>query len=82
MTTTGSPPAVDTLPQLLTAQQVAGRFGLSNKLVYLLAARGDLPVVRISKRAVRFDVYDVLAWLKERKSPASCKGGKGCCRAK
>jgi len=61
------------IPQLLTAQQVAERLGLSNKLVYLLAARGDLPVVRISRRAVRFDSEDVVAWLRQRKSPVSRK---------
>lgn len=43
---------------LLTARQVAEQLAISRNMVYSLAARGDLPSIRMG-RAVRFDQADV-----------------------
>ena len=46
---------------MLTAKQVAEQLGISARLVYDLAARGELPVYRIAS-ALRFDPQDVEAY--------------------
>jgi excisionase family DNA binding protein len=43
---------------LLSAAQVGERFGLSRSHVYTLAARGELPSIKL-RGAVRFDPKDV-----------------------
>ena len=46
---------------LLTARQVAEQLAVSQRFVYDLAARGELPVVRLGG-AVRFEPQDVEAY--------------------
>lgn len=45
-------------PALITSAQAADRLGVSQRMVWELAKRGDLPVVKIG-RAVRFDPLDI-----------------------
>lgn len=58
---------------LLTARQVAAQLAISRRMVYDLAARGDLPSLRIGS-TVRFDQADVdtfrNACRQERRQPA------------
>jgi excisionase family DNA binding protein len=48
---------------LLTVRDVAGRLGVSTATVYKLAARGDLPNVRVSN-AIRIHPEDLAAYMK------------------
>jgi excisionase family DNA binding protein len=54
---------VELVEKLLTAEQVADVLGLRPKSVYDLARQGRIPVVRISRRAVRFDPADVAGFV-------------------
>ncbi len=49
-------------PELLTARQTAELLGVSLRLVWLLAAKGDLPAVRI-RRCTRWRRADILAFV-------------------
>jgi excisionase family DNA binding protein len=48
----------------LTAQQLAGILGVSNKTMFKLAKAGRVPSFRIGT-AVRFDPYSVARWLRK-----------------
>jgi excisionase family DNA binding protein len=56
------PESQQVAPELLTAQQTAELLGVSQRLVWLLAANGDLPAVRI-RRCTRWRRADVLAFV-------------------
>jgi len=45
--------------RLLTAKQLAGALQLNEQTVYRLARSGEIPVVRIGKKAIRFDLERV-----------------------
>ena len=53
---------------LLTAEQVAEILAVSNRRVWQMARRGEIPVVRIGPRAVRFHPHDVEMWIERRTS--------------
>lgn len=52
--------------QLLTADQLATRLGVSRKAVWEFARSGALPVIRLGPRRLRFDPRDVELWLQRR----------------
>ena len=53
---------------LWTAKQVAAFLGVSSKLIYRLAALGELPSVQITERGtVRFNKDDILQWVESKK---------------
>lgn len=51
------------MEKLLNANEVAHLFGMSKDAVYRLAARGDLPAVRVGRRVVRFRPSDLERYL-------------------
>ncbi len=58
--------------RLLTARQVAEELAISQSMVYALAARGEIPAVRIGT-ALRFEPSDVEAFVQACKVPAAVK---------
>lgn len=59
------------LEELLTAEQVGEILGSGHRAVLTLARTGDLPVVRIGYRTVRFRPEDVRRFIDERVVAAS-----------
>ena len=58
------------LPQLLTTTEVAGLLRTSQKAIYAMAARGQLPgVTRIGRRLL-YRRDDLLRWLDESRAPS------------
>lgn len=56
---------------MMTALEVCAFTGVSERTFYTLKAAGDAPpAVYFSKRAVRYERDDVLAWVKARKAGA------------
>ena len=51
--------------RLLTAAEVAERLSVSIRTVYRLANLGQIPVVRMSKKLIRFDPAMVERWVRE-----------------
>ena len=58
------PKLIDPKLRLLKAGQLAEAIGISESYVYKLLKRGDIPAVKIG-RALRFDLEEVVAHLKE-----------------
>ena len=59
------------MERLLTADEVAYRWGLDNPhSVYFLARSGELPFVRIGKRTMRFKAEDVDAYEESQRNKA------------
>lgn len=56
--------------KLLNAQEAADYLGLVIGTVYHMISEGRLPVIRLSKRCVRFRLDDLDKWLEERTAPA------------
>jgi excisionase family DNA binding protein len=53
---------------LWNAAQVAEFLGVSQKLVYRMAAEGRLPSIQITERgAVRFNKADIVQWVESKK---------------
>lgn len=55
---------------LLTVAETAEYLGLADGTVYHMISEGRLPVIRLSKRCVRFRLDDLDKWLEERTAPA------------
>jgi predicted DNA-binding transcriptional regulator AlpA len=53
---------------LLRAHEAAARLAISERSLWSLQARGEIPVVRISKHCVRYRVADLEAWAARRAS--------------
>jgi excisionase family DNA binding protein len=53
---------------LLTALEVSEMLGVPRQRVWALARRGEIPVVRLGPRDLRFDRTDVAGWLGRRTS--------------
>jgi predicted DNA-binding transcriptional regulator AlpA len=49
-------------PVLLRTRDAARSLAISERLLWSLTARGEIPCVRISKRCVRYRVDDLNAW--------------------
>ena len=59
-----SPSAVPQSPDLLTADQVAGKLSVSKRTVYRMVAVGELPApVKRNRKWARWPVTDVHAYL-------------------
>lgn len=56
--------------RLLSAEDVAELLGVPRTFVYALARRGDLPVVRVGERYVRFRAETLEQWIAAQESPA------------
>ena len=54
--------------RLLTAADVAAVLGVQRSLVYALVRRGDLPVVRVGDRYVRFRAEAIELWIERREA--------------
>ena len=57
--------------RLLSCREAASRLGISERLLWSLYNRGEIPHVRIG-RCVRFDPGDLEDWIEHRK-----EGGRG-----
>ncbi len=58
----------DSLPQLLTINQLADRLGSTPRHVRRLVAERRVPYLKVG-RFVRFDPAEIAAWLDERRVP-------------
>lgn len=56
--------------KLLNVQEAADYLGLATGTVYHMISEGRLPVIRLSKRCVRFRLEDIEAWLDKRAAPS------------
>ena len=56
--------------RLLSAEDVAELLGVPRTFVYALARRGDIPVVRVGERYVRFRSEALERWIVAQESPA------------
>ena len=61
-------PDADTIPQLLTIEQLAERLGITVRHVRRLVAERRVPIVKVG-RLVRFDAADIARWLDSRRRP-------------
>jgi len=50
-------------PHLLTVKEAAKRLAISERTLFSLTAAGRIPAVRISIRAVRYDVADLTRFI-------------------
>lgn len=71
------PPQIEALERLLTAAQVAELLGVTSATVYSWAAAGELPAVRLGRRAVRFRPHELEVWLHDQHQPAVHRDGTG-----
>ncbi len=53
--------------RLLRTEEVAALLGISRAWVYELVRRGEIPYVKMGKRAVRFPAEELEAWVAARK---------------
>jgi excisionase family DNA binding protein len=60
--------------EALTAQEVAGLLGVSDKHIYEMVADGRLPAFRVG-RSIRLDPQDVADWLRANR-PVVARNGK------
>jgi excisionase family DNA binding protein len=56
--------------RLLTAREVAERFGVSAETVLRWTRRGELPAIRLPGGAIRYREGDLDRWLEERATPS------------
>lgn len=68
MNTHPASPVVSRPGRLLGADDVAELLGVPRTFVYALARRGDLPVVRLGERYVRFRAEALEEWIAEQES--------------
>jgi excisionase family DNA binding protein len=71
MNTHPAPYVVSRPGRLLGADDVAELLGVPRTFVYALARRGDLPVVRLGERYVRFRAEALEEWIAELESTAA-----------
>jgi len=63
--------ATDEVPVMLVDRKTAARaLGVCEKTIYLLSVRGELPVVKIGARGLRYDVRDLRRWIDAHKAGA------------
>jgi predicted DNA-binding transcriptional regulator AlpA len=63
-----NPPVPLTSPILLRARDAAALLAISERSLWSLQARGEIPVLRISEHCVRYRVADLEAWAARRAS--------------
>ena len=62
----------DSLPRLLTIDQLADQLGITQRHVRRLVAERRIPYVKVG-RLIRFDPVDIFGWLDlARHAPATC----------
>ena len=61
-------PNTDTIPQLLTIEQLAERLGITVRHVRRLVAEHRVPIVKVG-RLVGFDADEIARWLDSRRRP-------------
>ena len=61
-----APPPRPALRLLLKPNEAADALGLSENGLMNLVAAGDIPVVRVGTRSVRFSIKDLEHWIAER----------------
>ena len=54
------------LPQLYNSRQVADCLQISVERLYTLVNTAEFPVIRMSRRRLRYDVDEIKEWLRER----------------
>jgi excisionase family DNA binding protein len=60
-------PAIDSVPELVTVEQLARRWGLKPDTLRAWARRGDIPSIKIGTLTM-FHVADLIAFLEARKA--------------
>jgi excisionase family DNA binding protein len=65
----------DTLPQLLTIDQLAERLGVSTRHIRRLIAERRIPYVRW-RRFIRFDPDEIARWLDDARHPQQPSQGR------
>jgi len=63
-------PSVDSLPRLLTPCETATFLRITQKAIYSMIERGQLPGVRRIGRRIRIDSRVLLHWLDRKCSPS------------
>ena len=63
------------MTQLLTIREAAEILRMSRERTYELAARGEIPVIRISERRIRVPAEALELWIVERTVGATRGGG-------
>lgn len=58
------------VPRLLTTEETAELLAVSTKTLGKLARAGDVPAVRVGTQW-RFELQDVVAWIRKRKTGAT-----------
>jgi predicted DNA-binding transcriptional regulator AlpA len=67
-------PPTEIIPRLITARDVAARFGVSEDRVYRAAVNRELPSYLLANRTRRFDPVEVVAWLQSKRSGPEVDG--------
>ncbi len=62
------PEKSDVTPMLLTARQAAKALTISERTLWSLTQRGEIPAVRFGGRNVRYDPRDLDAWIQGAKN--------------
>lgn len=66
------------LNRLLTIQQASGFLGLTVGTLYQFVSQKRIPVVRISRRCIRFRLSDLSSWIDQlTEHPVSFEGFRG-----
>ncbi len=65
-----SPPTPPALRLLLRPQEAANSLGVSLRSLMAWAAAGEVPVVRLGDRCLRFSVADLQVWIATRSTTA------------
>ena len=56
---------------LLTAADAAKALAISPRTLWTLTDNGEIPVVHVTPRSIRYDPRDLLAWIDRRKATAA-----------
>ena len=62
-------PETTRIERLLTISEVSEMTGLAVGTLYHLVSQKRIPVVRLSKRCIRFRLADLIAWFDEKSEP-------------
>jgi excisionase family DNA binding protein len=63
--------------QLMTYKQAMGLLGISRATLRRLVEAGDLPVIRVGERSIRFSEADIVAYVESRRAGALAKTATG-----
>jgi excisionase family DNA binding protein len=77
------PPRANNVPRLLLkSREAAEALGISERTLWELTARGEIPVIRIpgrgkEARSLRYDVEDLRAWIDRQKIASNHQSNDG-----